>query len=632
MCGIAGLLSFGQPPGMRAVETMCAALAHRGPDAGHVIDLGMLVVGHRRLSVIDPTAASDQPMSDPTGRCWLSYNGELYNYRELRRELMERGMRFRTAGDTEVVLLALQCWGEAAIERFEGMFALAFWDSDARTLILARDRAGEKPLFYMPLGDGGLAFASESRALLACHPGRATVDPVGLGQMLAIGYTVGTRTLCRDVVRLAPGCSLTCSPDRGTRLHRYWDPLPDFRQKRRFASPAAAADELRALIDDAVQRQLVSDVPLGAFLSGGIDSSTIVAAMANALPAERVRTFTMGFGEPGFDEVAEASAAADHIGVAHDDRVVRPDRAGLLAALTTAAKEPLADTSAIPMLALAGLAREHVTVCLSGDGGDELFAGYETYAADRLHRRLGPLIGWLGAASAGAIERLWPASFGKVALDYKLRQFLSGLALDPVAAHHHWRVIAERQLRTALLRPEHRSQIAGEDGFEVFRGFADEARDLHPLDQALYVDFKTWLPDDVLTKVDRMTMARSLESRAPFLDRRLIAFAASLPVAYKLRGWTKKWLLKQSQASRLPQTLIHRRKAGFNAPVSRWFAATLKDNLRDALQRPLMSEWFDHSAMMHLFDQHQQGKRDRGFTLLALFQISLWLEGVFGAP
>jgi asparagine synthase (glutamine-hydrolysing) len=605
---------------------MCRALAHRGPDAEAIVELGPLALGHRRLSVIDPTSASDQPMADATGRFSIAYNGEVYNFRQLRRDLEAAGMVFRTAGDTEVVLAALARWGRAGIERLNGMFAFAFWDAHDRTLLLARDRAGEKPLFYSLLADGGVAFASEPQALASGGAVLRGVDPLGLGQFLALGYTVGTHTLHASIQRLEPATALLIAPGRPPQTWRYWDLIPHFRAKRRFRSSADAVAAVRAGVDKAVTERLVSDVPLGAFLSGGIDSSTVVASMARAVPAERVRTFTMGFGDRAFDEVAEARIAADHIGVCHRERIIEPRPEILLAAIDEAAREPLADTSAIPTLALCQFAREQVTVCLSGDGGDELFAGYETYVADRLHRTLHPLLGPVGNGGAAAVEMLWPASFGKVGLDYKLRQFLAGLPLAPLRAHHFWRVIADIRLRTRLLRPEWHERIVAEDGFAAFRTAADETAGLDPLDQALYVDIKTWLDGDILVKVDRMSMARSLETRAPFLDPHLMELAASLPPNLKLRGRIKKWILKQSQSERLPAPLIHRRKSGFNAPVGRWLRDPLKDVLLADLTAPEMAEWFDPGALTDLHRAHVSGRRDHGFVLLALMILARWFR------
>ena len=634
MCGIAGWLSWQRPPEAAVVTAMTEALHHRGPDGGGVEALGPVVLGHRRLAIIDPRPESDQPFADPEQRYWLTFNGEIFNFRDLRRDLEAAGVGFRTQGDTEVLLEAYKAWGEAFVERLVGQFALAIWDAGKRTLLLARDRAGEKPLYYAPLADGGLAFASEPGALRR-HPavGR-DIDPAALAEYLTLNYSLGERSLTRGTRRLPPAHVMVLAEGRPPRLTRYWDPAPCFRDKRRFASEAAAAEELEALLDQAVAGQMISDVPLGAFLSGGLDSSSVVAAMARLRPPAEVETFSMGFAEKSYSELEEAERAARHLGVTHRDRRVAPDAAQTIAALVRAADEPLADTSAVPMYYLAAQARETVTVVLSGDGGDECFAGYETYRADRLHRLLSPLPRALTAGLAGAVERFWPVSFAKVSFDYKLRRFLAGLSLERHAAHLSWRNIFDAQERTALMQPDWR-QAAAEQA-EVSQaeaaGHVAAVADCHPLDQALYLDFMTWLPGDILVKVDRMTMAHSLEARAPFLDHRLVEFAAALPPSWKLKGLRMKHLLKESQRSRLPAWLLDRRKQGFNAPVSDWLAGPLRDFARDTLAAPALDGWFRRGEIERLWDEHQAKRRDNGLRLLSLVSVALWMRGLEDTP
>lgn len=628
MCGIAGLLCWQQPVDRTIVQTMIDRQVHRGPDAGGIADLGPLVLGHRRLAIIDVSPENDQPLSDLHGDLSIVFNGEIYNFRDLRAELEAGGARFRTRGDTEVILAAYRAWGIGCLERFNGMFAFALWDARRQQLFLARDRVGEKPLFYAQLADGGLVFASEPRALRA-HPavGRR-IDPIGLAHYLTLNYSLGEHSLLAGVRRLPPGHYLIAGRNAPPRESRYWDLAACFRAKRRFASVAAAAEELASLIDDAVRMRLVSDVPLGAFLSGGVDSSTVAAAMAKAVPAAQVRTFSVGFGVPTFDEIDAAKAVAGHLGLDHQDRIVSADAPMLIQALIAAADEPLADTSLLPTWRLAAFAREQVSVVLSGDGADECFAGYETYPADRLHQALR----WLPTGAATGLfrlaDRLLPVRFSKVSLDYKLRRFLAELHRPLPRAHAAWRDIFSAPERLALVQP-HWQAVLAEPAADPFTQFAPHyaaVADCHWLDQVSYVDIKTWLADDILVKVDRATMAHSLEARAPLLDHRLVEFAAALPVAWRLRGLRTKHLLKHSQRQRLPRWVLNGRKRGFNAPVTQWLNGPLREFTRDTLALPRLHEWVRPAAITRLWAEQDAGRRDHGLKLFGLLCLALWLD------
>ncbi|MEW6267164.1 MAG: asparagine synthase (glutamine-hydrolyzing) [Thermodesulfobacteriota bacterium] len=628
MCGIAGWLSWEEPPRSEVVADMSEAMSHRGPDARGLVGLGPLVLGHCRLSVIDVSPANNQPLFDHGGRLVIVFNGEIYNFPEIRADLESRGARFRTSGDTEVVLEAYRQWGVDCLARFNGMFAFALWDKARRRLFLARDRAGEKPLFYYPLPGHGLAFASEPRALRRHPQVSREIDPVGLGHYLQLNYTLGERCLTEKMLRLPPAHYLIAEEGRPPTRHRYWDLAGCFHQKKRFASEAEAAEALNALIDDSVRMRLISDVPLGAFLSGGLDSSTIVAAMTRHRPPDQVKTFSIGFDDPGYSEIDQARTMARTLGVDHHDRILRPDSAVVLPSLVAAADEPLADSSALPTWFLAGFTRSRVTVALSGDGGDECFAGYETYLADRLQAGLAWLPAWFTRGFGRLVDRFWPVSFAKVSFDYKLRQFLAGLNLPPAQAHFSWRTIFSEEERRALMRPEWLAvqNQAGADAYEIFKQHLDEVTGCHPLDQAQFVDIKTWLPYDILVKVDRATMAHSLEARVPFLDHRILEFAAALPVNYKLRGWRKKYILKLSQRRRLPAWVLKRRKQGFNAPVSDWFSQALLGFGREALAERRLDQWFDRRAIEELWRDHLTRRRDNGLKIFGLVCFSLWLQ------
>jgi len=628
MCGIAGLLTWDNAADTQIVRAMTDRLAHRGPDAAGVAALGPLALGHRRLSVIDVSQANNQPLYDRSGSLVIAYNGEIYNFREIRRELEQAGAAFQTQGDTEVILEAYKAWGERCLERFNGMFAFALWDAPRRRLFLARDRVGEKPLFYCELPAGGLVFASEPRALRAHPTALGAVDPVGLAHYLMLNYTLGNHSLRQGLKRLPPGHFLICEEGRPLAPRSYWDLAEAYRNKRRFGSQDEAAEELLALIDDAVRLRLVSDVPLGAFLSGGVDSSAVAAAMAQALPASQVHTFSMGFGIPSFDEVDTARAVANVLGLDHKDRVVTPDPESTVQAMVWAADEPLADTSAVPTYLLAAFAREYVTVSLSGDGADECFAGYETYTADRLHRALSWLPRGLARASFRAADAVLPVSFSKVSLDYKVRHFLAELHLDFPQAHASWRNILSPEAQRELMQPWWREAITTDeaDPFPEFARHFEAVEGCHYIDQAGYVDVKTWLADDILVKVDRSTMAHSLEARAPLLDHRLVEFAAALPADWKLKGLRKKYLLRESLRGRLPDWVLDGRKQGFNAPVSHWFSGPLRAFAQDALASPKLHEWIRPAAIDTLWRDHAAARRDHGLKLFGLICLSLWLN------
>jgi asparagine synthase (glutamine-hydrolysing) len=408
----------------------------------------------------------------------------------------------------------------------------------------------------------------------------------------------------------------------------YWDLAPHFADKRRYRSEAEATEALSVLLEDAVGLRLVSDVPLGAFLSGGIDSATIVAAMARVGQPAAVKTFSIGFQEDSFNELAEARSTARFLGIDHHDKIVHADMAAALPRIVEAADEPFADTSIIPFYYLAEFARQHVTVSLSGDGSDEIFAGYETYTADRLLNATAWLPAWGSRTALHAVERFWPVSFDCVSLDYKARQFLRGHSLGAQRGHYFWRTIFDDAGKRSILRPEWREDVSAVDTFDDFHHYYDDVAHCHFLDQAMYVDVKTWLVDDILVKVDRATMAHALEARAPFLDHRLIEFAAALPADWKLKRLRKKHLLRESQRRHLPARVIQRRKHGFNSPVSEWFGCPgpLADLAEAVTTDDTLAPWFEPTAIRALWREHRARVRDNGLALLGLTCLGLWLR------
>ncbi len=630
MCGIAGILdwrtSINDASLDPLVQAMVGAMIHRGPDIQKTAALPPAVLGHARLSIIDLDHAADQPMTLENEGISIVYNGEVYNFMDLRRELEAAGVRFRTHSDTEVVLHAYRRWGTDCFSRFNGMFALGIWDARRRRLLLARDRVGKKPLFFRRLAGGGCVFASTLSAL-RLHPavGRK-VEPKAVGHFLSLNYTLTHTCMLAGVEKLPAGHFALFEEDRTHAPTSYWDLASCFRRKRHFRNEEDAAEELSALIDDAVRLRLVSDVPLGAFLSGGIDSSLVVAAMVPHLTAERTKTFTIGFSEKSYSELPEAKFVADLFGVDHRDEIVDADMARILPELVRLSDEPFADNSIIPLYYLSKFARESVTVCLSGDGGDELFAGYETYVADRLHHWLSwiprPLVEGFDAVA----RRVLPVSFDKVSFDYKLRRFAAGQRLPAARAHYWWRTIFSEAEKRDLVRPEVVAEVLADDPFLTFERYDSELADCHYLDRAMYVDIKTWLVDDILVKADRASMANSLELRAPLLDYRVMEFAASLPVDLKLKRLTKKYILKESQKHRLPPQVLFQKKRGFNAPVAHWLAGALGKQAREWTLSERMGEWLDRSYVETLWSRHEAGLQDNSYKLLGLSCLGLWLE------
>lgn len=609
------------------IRRMTAQLVHRGPDADGYYSDGPVALGHRRLAVLDTSHDADQPMVDSTGNHVIVYNGEIYNFRELRETLESLGARFRTRSDTETLLAGYREWGVNVLDRLNGMFAFAIWDKPRQTLFLARDRLGEKPLYIFPTPDGGLIFASELRALKASGLLSGRINEAALSHFLSLGYTLSSQPIYEGVVALEPAYYWEIARGGGTVIRRYWDLAASFRAKTSITDSAKMAEEVDDLFSQAVSRRMVSDVPLGAFLSGGIDSSAVVSAMGRSRSPALNHTFSIGFPQKGFSELEEARLAARFLEVNHHDLVIDDELASALPAIVAAADAPFADTSMIPTFFLARFTRQNVTVALSGDGGDEIFAGYETYLADKIHRWMSPFRSAFKPALALAAA-MAPVRFAKVGLDFKLKQFLRGLDAPFELAHYRWRELFDTEGKATLLTVPVAESISGHSPFDRFRSFFDEVKDLHYLDQALYVDLKTWLPDDILVKVDRMTMAHSLESRAPFLDHRLVEFAASLPTDVKLSGWRKKWIFKLSQRPHLPASVISRRKRGFNAPVSHWLNQSLnrhREMMYDATL-PGGERLFRSQVLDRMWKEHESQRIDHGFQLFSLLCLSLWLE------
>ncbi|HJR14623.1 MAG TPA: XrtA/PEP-CTERM system amidotransferase [Rhodanobacteraceae bacterium] len=627
MCGLAGIvLARDARVDERVLLGMRDAQRHRGPDeAGLYLGEGV-ALGHRRLSIID-LSHGQQPMVDEAAGLALVYNGELYNFPALKTELEALGVVFHSRSDTEVLLRAWQRWGEACLTRLVGMFAFAIWDMRARRVHLARDPIGIKPLYYGFTGARDLVFASELKGLLA-HPGvERRIDPQALEDYLALGYVPDPKCIYRGIFKLPPGHWLSWRAGEPAPVPRqYWD-VP-FQQAAGVTLDEAAA-QLRGLLDESVAGQMIADVPLGAFLSGGVDSSAVVASMSRA-SRQPVRTCSIGFDHGAFDETEYARRVAEHLHTRHFEKRVSPDDYSLLDTLATIYDEPFSDSSALPTYRVCELARTQVTVALSGDGGDENFAGYRRY---RLHA-------WESGLRARMPRSLRKPVFGFLGGIYpkadwaprplRAKTTLQALARDDAEAYFHSVSTTPWALRRQLYSPAFKRELQDYSALEVFRAHATRAPTDHPLSLAQYLDFKTWLPGDILTKVDRASMAHSLEVRVPLLDHRLVEWASRLPPALKLRGATGKYIFKKTLEPDLPHDVLYRPKMGFSVPLSAWLRGPLAQRAREALLAGAVAEcgYFEPAVLDRLLRQHASGRRDHAPTLWSLLMLDAFLRRV----
>jgi len=620
MCGICGVVRRRGPVDRSVLEDMTASLAHRGPDDDGFFlsesrDGGGVGLGFRRLSIID-LVAGNQPIANEDESVWTVFNGEIYNFPALRAELEGRGHVFRTHADTEVIVHLYEEQGSRCVERLNGMFAFAVWDARREVLLLARDRFGKKPLYYADHADG-LLFGSELKALLR-HPSvERRIDHEALGQYLAHEYVPAPRTMYERVKKLPRAHVLTWSAQQGVRVERYWDlefdPEPPVRPESEYV------EEFRELLWAATRRRLLADVPLGAFLSGGIDSSSVVAAMADLLPAGRVKTFSIGFDDDSFDESAHARAVAQHFGTDHHEERFTPRvMLELVPTVADFMDEPLADPSILPTYLLSRFTRAHVTVALGGDGGDELLAGYPTFAAGRV-AKLYPLRGAAHRTLAAVADCL-PVSTANFSLDFKLKRFLRGMPYASELRHAAWLgAFTPEEQRRLLVDP-----VA--DPFAALR--VDGGRTDDSLERVIRFYVDGYLQDDILAKVDRASMATSLEVRAPFLDLEIAEFLGRVPRALKLRGLESKVILKRAMRDRLPAGIADRPKKGFGIPVAHWLKHDLRELATDALSPARLSGQglFRPSEVDRLLRDHLSGRRDNRKQLWTLLCFQLWYD------
>ncbi|MGH8642708.1 MAG: XrtA/PEP-CTERM system amidotransferase [Burkholderiales bacterium] len=631
MCGIAGIFDgrSRREIDRNLLERMNESQFHRGPDAGGTHLEPGLGLAHRRLSIID-LSTGQQPLYNEDGSVAVVFNGEIYNFQELVKELTACGHSFHTRSDTEAIVHGWEQWGASCVTRFRGMFAFALWDRNRETLFLARDRLGVKPLYYAELPGGHWIFGSELKALLV-HPRLSrTIDPMAVEEYFAYGYVPEPRTIFKGVFKLPPGCTLTLKRgEPASAPVEYWD-VP-------FKTAAAvtaeeAREELISRLRESVKLRLISDVPLGAFLSGGVDSSAVVAMMSG-LAAEPVVTCSISFGDPAFNESAYAQIVADRYRTRHHVEQVDPDDFSLVDRLAALYDEPYADSSAIPTYRVCQLARKTVTVALSGDGGDESFGGYRRYrwhVNEERVRSLMPLK--LRRPVFGLLGQLYPKADWAPRV-FRAKSTLEALARNSLEAYFHSVSVLHDGIRRELFSEQFRGELQGYRAVEVLKRHAARAPSDHPLSLVQYLDLKTYLVGDINTKVDRASMAHSLEVREPLMDHPLVEWLSGLPPDLKLRGGQGKVLLKKALEPYLPREILYRPKMGFAVPLARWFRGPLRRSVRDAVLGPVLAEtgWFKAAYLNRLVEDHQSGRRDYSSPLWTLLMFESFLRNVMGA-
>lgn len=628
MCGITGIFDTrGKREIDRAVlHRMNESQFHRGPDEGSLHLEPGLGMGHRRLSIID-VSTGQQPLHSADGSVVIVFNGEIYNYQSLMSELQALGHVFRTKSDTEVIVNAWRAWGEACVKRLRGMFAFALWDRNQQVFFMARDRLAVKPMYYAVLDDGQLLFGSELKSLLAHGGLRREMDPLAVEEYFALGYVAEPRTVFKQALKLPPAHTLLVRRGQPVPAPRpYWD------VRFTLGNPIGlneACEQLNAKLAESVKLRMIAEVPLGAFLSGGVDSSAVVAAMAG-LSDGPVNTCSMGFDDPAFNEVEFARMVAEQYKTNHYVETVGSDDFDLIDTLARLYDEPYADSSAIPTYRVCQLARRKVTVALSGDGGDEVFGGYRRYRLHLMEERMraalpqslrGPLFGALGRVYPKAD---WAPRF------LRAKTTFEGMARSSVAAYFHSVSILRGPMREQLFSDRFKKELGGYGALEVFKRHAANAATDDPLALIQYLDMKTYLVGDINTKVDRASMAHSLEVREPLMDHELIEWMATIPSSLKVRGQEGKFLFKKAMEPRLPSDVLYRPKMGFAVPLARWFRGPLKERVRQAVLGPRLADtgWFETGYLQQLVDAHQSGARDHSAPLWTLMMFEAFLRRV----
>jgi asparagine synthase (glutamine-hydrolysing) len=632
MCGITGIFDTrsARPVDPQVLERMNNSQTHRGPDEGSVHIEPGVGFGHRRLSIID-VATGQQPLFNEDGSVVIVFNGEIYNYQELIPELQALGHVFHTKSDTECIVHAWESWGEDCVKRLRGMFAFALWDRNKQTFFMARDRMAVKPMFYALLDDGTLLFGSELKSLLAYDGPRGglkrDIEPQAIEEYFALGYVAEPRTIFRQARKLPPAHTLAIR--RGEPVgepREYWDV--------RFTGTAQISDEeafeeLQHRLRESVRLRMISEVPLGAFLSGGVDSSAVVQAMAG-LSAEPVNTCSIGFDDPKFNESEFAQMVATRYATRHRVETVKSDDFDLIDTLARLYDEPYADSSAIPTYRVCQLARKHVTVALSGDGGDEMMGGYRRYRMHLMEERMRSMLpSGVRQPLFGLLGRMYPKADWAPRM-FRAKTTFEGMARSSVEAYFHSMSILRGPLRQQLFSPKLKRELAGYSALQVFDRHAARAGTDDPLALIQYLDIKTYLVGDINTKVDRASMAHSLEVREPLMDHPLVEWLATLPSSLKVRGQEGKFLLKKAMEPRLPSEVLYRPKMGFAVPLAGWFRGPLKQRVRDAVTGPRLADtgWFDAATLENLVRSHQNGSSDHSAPLWTLMMFEAFLRKV----
>ena len=623
MCGIVGIANKnGRAAEPETLRRMNEAIIHRGPDEDGFYLNGEVGLAMRRLAIID-LAGGQQPIFNSDRTKTIVFNGEIYNFQELRRDLEERGHQFYTNCDTEVIVHLYERYGVDCVQHLRGMFAFAIWDETAKTLFIARDRLGKKPLLYSHQTNGDLIFGSEFRALLAHESVSRQIDLEAIHHYLSFLCVPAPLTAFRQIRKLEPAHWLLWKNGE-IKTERYW--LPDFSRKIKI-SPVEAEEETLRVLGEAVKLRLISEVPLGAFLSGGVDSSAVVALMAEQ-SAKPVKTFSIGFEEQDFSELKYARMVANHVGAEHHEFIVRPDALEVLPLLVERYGEPYADSSAIPTYYVARETRRHVTVALNGDGGDESFAGYERYAAMRFAERYRKLPRFLRQFLIEKAFELLPTSELKRSRVRDLKRFVRAASLSPVERYFRWSSAFSTDAKEQLYSDEFKRQTAAFETIRILGDWFARGDTLGIVDKTMSVDQQTYLPNDLLTKVDIASMAVSLEARSPFLDHKVIEFAASLPEELKLKGKETKFLLKKAAARLVPRSVLYRRKMGFGVPVGKWMRGEMRSFVKEILlsAKSLNRGYFNPSTVEKIVEQHISGQKDHNQQLWTLLMLELWFQ------
>jgi asparagine synthase (glutamine-hydrolysing) len=627
MCGLSGIYNYKslEPVSERVLKAMNDTLFHRGPDDEGFYVSKEIGLGHRRLSIID-LAAGHQPMTNEDGTVWVVFNGEIYNFTDLHDYLETKGHQFKTRSDTEVIVHLYEEKGEDCFRDLRGMFAIAIWDQRNKKLLLARDRVGKKPLFYYHDGSK-ILFGSEIKAILQAPGTSRDIDLEAVSDYFSFLYVPAPKSIFKNIRKVMPGHYLVASSN-GLRETKYWD--------LSFADTDELSEEkwgekLMDTLQEAVRLRLMSEVPLGAFLSGGVDSSSIVAMMQGAMNGP-VITSSIGFEEEAFNELPYARTVASRFGTDHHEQVVRPDALAVVDKLAWHYDEPFADSSAIPTYYVSKTAREHVTVALSGDGGDENFAGYRRYYFDR---RENLIRGWLPQGVRqpvfGALASLYPKADWAPRI-FRGKATFQNLARCPIAAYFRSVSGCPPELKRGLLHADVRSHLGSYDSLDVLREYYDNADTDDLLSKVQYVDIKTYLADDILAKVDRASMAVSLEVRAPILDHKFMELAARIPSSLKLRGMEGKHIFKKALGSRLPESILYRKKMGFAVPLAQWFRGELKGMAHEAIFDGGRDDFLEPKTVERIWTEHQRGFRDRSTELWTLLMFRLWQRKFLSDP